>query len=93
MTGAFAGTPALIVPTMAERESNARRLAALGAAEVLLPDEDKSGEKRLSGAELRGTVESMLTDASLVKKATALSRRMQSVGGPERAADHIEKLI
>ena len=93
MTGAFAGTPALIVPTMAERESNARRLAALGAAEVLLPDEDESGEKQLSGAALRRIVESMLTDASLVKKAAALSQRMQSVGGPERAADHIEKLI
>ena len=35
MTGAFAGTPALIVPTMAERESNARRLAALGVTVVV----------------------------------------------------------
>jgi hypothetical protein len=31
-TGLFAGKPAVIMPTFSERESNARRVAALGAA-------------------------------------------------------------
>jgi len=30
-TGLVTGTPAVIIPTYAERESNARRIAALGA--------------------------------------------------------------
>jgi hypothetical protein len=37
MTGLSAGTPAVIIPTITERESNARRLAALGAGEIVLP--------------------------------------------------------
>src|SRR6202162_3088922 len=37
MTGLQAGTPAVIVPTITERESNARRLVALGAGKIVLP--------------------------------------------------------
>ncbi len=36
-TGLFTGTPAVIIPTFSERESNARRVAAAGAAEFLPP--------------------------------------------------------
>ncbi len=37
MTGLAAGTPAVIIPTITERESNARRVVALGAGEIVLP--------------------------------------------------------
>jgi UDP:flavonoid glycosyltransferase YjiC (YdhE family) len=37
LTALAAGTPALIIPTYSERESNARRAAALGAALYLVP--------------------------------------------------------
>jgi len=36
MTGLSVGTPAVIIPTITERESNARRLAALGAGEIVM---------------------------------------------------------
>ena len=39
MTGLSAGTPAVIIPTITERESNARRLVALGAGEIVMPVE------------------------------------------------------
>ncbi|MCP4751907.1 MAG: hypothetical protein GY866_13515, partial [Proteobacteria bacterium] len=42
MTGVFSGTPALILPTYSERESNARRLVALGVAEQHVPFVDGS---------------------------------------------------
>ena len=38
LTALAAGTPALIIPTYSERESNARRAAALGAATYLVPE-------------------------------------------------------
>ncbi len=36
MTGLLAGTPALIGPTITEREGNAGRFVALGAGEILI---------------------------------------------------------
>jgi hypothetical protein len=45
MTTLKAGTPAVIIPTITERESNARRLASLGAGEVVMPITGADGEK------------------------------------------------
>jgi UDP:flavonoid glycosyltransferase YjiC (YdhE family) len=47
MTGLRAGTPAVIVPTITERESNARRLVALGAGEIVMPVTRADGEKAI----------------------------------------------
>jgi len=47
MTGLSAGTPAVILPTITERESNARRVVALGAGEIVLPIDGADGEKHL----------------------------------------------
>ncbi len=93
MVGATAGTPALIIPTVSERESNARHFAALGVAEVLMPIEYCSGEKHLPGSRLWEAVETMLSDKSCINKAAGLSQKMQEFGGARRVADHIERLI
>ena len=45
LTALAAGTPALIIPTYSERESNARRAAALGAALYLVPGTADGGAK------------------------------------------------
>ncbi len=93
MTGAFAGTPALIVPTMTERESNARRLASLGVAELQIPVVDEINEKRVSSAAFGETVQTMLADSSYRTNAEALSRRMGEYGGPGEIAERIEALL
>jgi len=93
MTGAYAGTPALIVPTMSERESNARRLASLGVAELQIPVVDKTGEKRVSIAAFGETVRTMLANSSYRTKAEALSKRMGKYGGPRAIAERIESLL
>jgi len=43
-TGLFTGTPAVIIPTFSERESNARRMASLGAGEFVLPETGADGK-------------------------------------------------
>jgi hypothetical protein len=40
--GLFCGTPAIIIPTFSERESNARRITAMGAGDFVLPETDAS---------------------------------------------------
>jgi len=93
MAGAFAGTPALIIPTISERESNARRMTSLGVAELLIPTVDESGEMRISSVEFGKTVQTMLADSSYRTKAAALSKRMGEYGGPGAIADRIEALL
>src|SRR5260221_14771336 len=62
-TGLFMGKPAVIIPTYAERESNARRMVALGAAALVAVEHDR-GKERVSVESLRGTVRRVLTDSS-----------------------------
>ena len=93
MVGATAGTPALIIPTISERESNARHFAALGVAKVLMPSEYSSGEKHLPSSRLWETAEAILSNKSCINKAVELSQKMQEFGGARLAADNIEKLI
>lgn len=92
LTGAFAGTPAVIIPTFSERESNARRVADLGVADILLPTVDARGEKHLSGAVLRDRVDAMLSDSTWKKNAEKLSQKTQVSGRLEKAVDRIEQL-
>lgn len=71
-TGLYTGTPAIIIPTYSERESNARRVAALGAGECIIPAENSSGIRNMLMHEVRARVshtlrKTRMTDA-LVKE-------------------------
>jgi UDP:flavonoid glycosyltransferase YjiC (YdhE family) len=93
MTAAYAGTPAVIVPTISERESNARRLAALGVAKFLVPEIDQSGEKRLSAEELRDNVKEVLSNPLFAHRAEKLGEKMRAYGGARQAAQLIEDFM
>jgi len=89
-TGLYAGKPAVIIPTFSERESNARRVAALGAGAIVSVD-GTSGEKRVSAEELRATVRRVLRDPSFRDNARQTGEKLRMYGGAPRAADFIEK--
>ena len=91
MTGLSAGTPAVIIPTITERESNARRLAALGAGEIVLPVEGADGEKHIDVAEFSAKVKRVLDDPRYRKSARRVAESMRKYGGAEEAADRIER--
>ena len=57
-----AGTPAVIIPTMTERESNTRRLVALGAGEMVIPVDTADGEKQNDVAEFAIALRHVLAD-------------------------------
>ena len=90
-TGLFAGRPALIIPTYSERESNARRIAAQGAGEIILPEADAKGtKKRVPAEEVRRKVFNILEDESFTLNAQRIRARMRSYGGACEAARLIE---
>ena len=92
MTGLAAGTPAVIIPTITERESNARRLAALGAGEIVMPIDDINGEKQIDLAEFSSIVHRVLNEPSYRNAAHRVAESMRHFGGAQDAADRIEKL-
>lgn len=90
-TGLLAGTPSLVIPTMSERESNARRVAAAGAGEFVLPEIDRSGcRKRVDPVALGTMLDRMLSDSSYRGRAADLSVRLRQYGGSARAAELID---
>jgi MGT family glycosyltransferase len=91
MTGLSAGTPQVIVPTFSERESNARRMAALGVGEFVIPTVCECGEKHLDVDEFRAVVKSVLGDPEYQERATTLTGSMRKYGGAREAADRIER--
>jgi MGT family glycosyltransferase len=91
MTGLWAGTPAVIIPTITERESNARRVAQLGAGEVVLPSEIAGGEKQIDMAEFAEKVQGVLSGPSYRKSAHRIAESMRKFGGAQEAADRIER--
>ncbi|MFZ2084621.1 MAG: nucleotide disphospho-sugar-binding domain-containing protein [Candidatus Sulfotelmatobacter sp.] len=91
MTGLSAGTPAVIIPTITERESNARRLVALGAGEIVLPVNGADGEKRLDVAEFSAKVHRVLNDPGYRTSARRVSESMRKFVGAQEAADRIER--
>jgi UDP:flavonoid glycosyltransferase YjiC (YdhE family) len=93
MTGLITGTPAVIVPTYSERESNARRVAALGAGAVVIPTQGASGEKELSVEEMRSKVRQVLSDPSFAANARRVAENMRSYGGAAEAARLIDRFI
>jgi MGT family glycosyltransferase len=92
MTGLSAGTPAVIIPTITERESNARRLAALGAGEVVMPVDAADGEKHIDVAEFTAKVHRVLNEPSYRRAARSVANSMRQLGGAQEAADRIEKM-
>ena len=93
LTGLSAGTPALIVPTYSERESNARRVAQLGAGEFVLHTVDDDGEKQISLEEFKEKIKLLLVDESYSRNAKKVAERMQHYEGPNLAATLIEKFL
>lgn len=90
LTGPYTGTPAVIIPTYSERESNARRIAALGAGDFVVATEDVSGEKHVSVEEVRAKVRQVLSDPSFTINARRIGEKMQAYGGAFEAARLIE---
>jgi len=93
-TGLYTGTPALILPTYSERESNARRVAAVGAGEFLVPDMDSSGKKKLlNPGALRAKVWQLLSTPSYKINAMQIREKLRSYGGAATAAQLIEQFL
>jgi len=91
MTALLAGTPAVIIPTITERESNARRAASLGAAEIVLPVDGAEGEKHADTRDFAEKVTHVLSEAKYRESARRLAESMSRYGGARLAADQIEK--
>jgi UDP:flavonoid glycosyltransferase YjiC (YdhE family) len=89
-TGLYTGTPAVIIPTFSERESNARRVAALGAGDFVLPTKGSGGKKRVAAEELRAKVWRVLSDPSFTQSARRIGEKMRTYGGASGAAGLIE---
>jgi UDP:flavonoid glycosyltransferase YjiC (YdhE family) len=88
-----AGTPAVIIPTISERESNARRLVALGAGEMVLPIDGADGEKQIDVADFAEKVHRVLHEAAYRDAARSVAERMRQFGGAREAADRIEGML
>jgi UDP:flavonoid glycosyltransferase YjiC (YdhE family) len=91
-TGLATGTPAVIIPTYSERESNARRVAAAGAGTFVLPVEHARARKQIRAEELRAAVHRVLEDPAYTLAAKGLSQKLQAYGGAQQAARLIEDL-
>ncbi len=91
-TGAYVGTPAVIIPTFSERESNARRIVSQGAGEMVLPACDATGKnKSADPAELAAKVRKVLSTPSYKENAARLRARLLEYGGAPEAARIIER--
>jgi UDP:flavonoid glycosyltransferase YjiC (YdhE family) len=95
-TGLYTGTPAVIIPTFSERESNARRVAAAGAGEFLLPGGSPfgplTGKWGVRAEDLRAKVRQILDNPAYTHQARCLSEKLRSYGGAAEAARLIEDL-
>jgi hypothetical protein len=89
-TGLYTGTPAVIIPTYSERESNARRVAAVGAGDFIVPSTGAWWAKRVPAEDLRAMVRRVLSDPSFTRNAWRISEKMRVYGGASYAAHLIE---
>ena len=85
--------PSVIIPTFSERESNARRIADLGAAELITPTEDETLEKHVSAEEVWTKVKKVLSDSSYTENARRLGEKMRGHGGINKAVRNIENFV
>ena len=89
-TGLFMGKPAVIIPTFSERESNARRVASLGAG-LIVPVEVVSGKKRASSKATREAVRQILASPHFAENAKRVGEKLRQYGGAPAAARLIEE--
>ncbi|MET0371060.1 MAG: nucleotide disphospho-sugar-binding domain-containing protein [Sphingobium sp.] len=92
VNGLAAGKPAVIIPTNSERESNARRLASLGACEVVQPIDSWATEKRVDHAVFAAAVERVLSEPSYRQAAQAVGERLRQLGGAGEIVANVEAL-
>jgi UDP:flavonoid glycosyltransferase YjiC (YdhE family) len=92
-TGLFTGTPQVIIPTFSERESNARRIASLGAGEFVLPKTATNNKKEIDLSEFRKKIKQVLSTPSYLKNAERYSQKLKTYSGPKEAAEIIEKFV
>lgn len=93
-TGIYVGTPAVIIPTFSERESNARRIVSQGAGEMVLPTSDASGKnKKADPADLAAKVRKVLSNPSYKENSMRLRARLLEYGGAQQAARLIEERV
>lgn len=85
-----AGKPAVSIPTYAERESNARRLAGLGAGVCLVPEGDSFTGQHLDAQLLRDAVQSVLSDPSYGNAARRIQQELAALPGAAGVADLVE---
>jgi UDP:flavonoid glycosyltransferase YjiC (YdhE family) len=91
-TGLFTGTPAVIVPTFSERESNARRIASLGAGVFVLPEITANGGKKIAIEKFKERVIHVLETPTFREHAKKYSEVIRSYGGVDKALRLIEKV-
>jgi UDP:flavonoid glycosyltransferase YjiC (YdhE family) len=91
-TGLFTGTPAVIVPTFSERESNARRIASLGAGVFVLPEVTATGGKKIAIDKFKERVTHVLATPEFRKCARKYSELVRPYGGVDNILNMIEKL-
>ncbi len=92
-TGLISGTPAVIIPTFSERESNARRIASLGAGEFVLPEASEDGKKRIEIGSLQKKVKDVLETPRYRECAETYGKVLRSYGGIDGAVDLIDGMI
>ena len=92
-TGLYTGTPAVIIPTFSERESNARRVEAAGAGECVLPRAGNSRKKEIDLEEFREKINRVLSTPSYKLNSQKQSQRLMSFGGTQKAVQLIEDFI
>jgi UDP:flavonoid glycosyltransferase YjiC (YdhE family) len=92
-TGLYTGTPTVIVPTFSERESNARRVAAVGAGEFVVPKASGSRKREIDLEEFREKINRVLSTPSYSLNAQAQSQNLASFGGLHKAVRLIEDFV
>jgi UDP:flavonoid glycosyltransferase YjiC (YdhE family) len=86
-TGLYTGTPALAIPTFFECESNARRMAAVGAGDFVPPVNHEQGRNKHVHAEaVRQKVDLILSQPAYRENAECISAKMRTFGGAAHAA-------
>ncbi len=90
--GLYTGTPAVIIPTFSERESNARRIASLGAGVFVLPEATATGGKKIAIDKFKEQVVHVLKTPAFRKCAEKYSDVIQSYGGIDNVLNLIEKV-
>ena len=88
LTAMSAGIPNVIVPTHAEREYNARNLAAMGCGEVL-------ANHGIDAPHLRRAIEKVIETDEFTAKCAQWSRTIaaREYGGPDLVARMIRQMI